>query len=212
MRLLLLVGLIMCFAITLMAQEIPVPQGLEGKVVQEADQRFIELTWQPKASDDAQTVGFNVLVQFPNSDKLLIYQRAGLLYGNSYRFPIYDRIGTTYRFALMGVRNFPELQRSAQSPPVEVQVPSIKLPNIEISNAAYQNGSIRLTWQYNYDIPDLAGYQIYLNSKPLAVAPKDAQNWSKAMTDTGKYIFEIAAITENKVESRKSQKRLVKID
>lgn len=195
-----------------MAQELPQPKGLSASFVVEGNERYILLNWEKEVSDTV-TTGYNILTNFPPDEDLLILGEAGVVYTTSYKYKLTSNRAAKYRFAVMGLQNFPQLKRSRPSEVVEVLVPSTSLPNIEIEKAYYKNGAITLAWDYHAFIKDVKGYHVYLNGQLIETIEKPGQMlWTKKFEEKGKYIFQIAAVTTSGVLSRKSQKKLVKIE
>ncbi|ELR73218.1 hypothetical protein C900_05267 [Fulvivirga imtechensis AK7] len=204
--------ILMAFNYVAMAQELPPPKGLSASFVVENNERYILLNWEKDAGDTL-TTGYNILTNFPPKEDLLILGKAGVVYKTSYKYKLTNNRAAKYRFAVMGLQNFPRLKRSKPSEVVEVLVPSSSLPNIEIEKAYYKDGAITLIWDYDAFIRDVKGYHVYLNGQLIETIEKPGQMlWTKNFEEKGKYIFEIAAITTSGVLSRKSQKKLVKIE
>lgn len=193
------------------AQDIPQPSGLKAEYVVEGSKRYIMLSWD-KDPKDTLTTGYNILMNFPPSKELLILGEAGVIYENIYKYSLQNSRAETYRLAVIGLQNFPQVRRSRMSEEVEVSVPSVGLPNIEIKEIKLENGTVTLVWDYEPFINDIGGYNIYMNNRLFETVEKPGQMvWSKKIQEKGSYIFEICAVSSNGVLSRKSQKRLVKI-
>ncbi|GAA0894201.1 hypothetical protein GCM10009122_38810 [Fulvivirga kasyanovii] len=194
------------------AQKLPVPQGLTAKVVNHENSRAVVLTWN-KSTWHGGELGYNLLVKFPDNNYFLLYQDAGVIYDTTYTFEVADSQSSHWQFAVMAVENFPEVIRSTQSEPVDVILPSLSLPNIEISSLKYENGVVTLVWDYSISISDLKGYNIYVNDDLIDTVDKKGQMaWTDKFQGKGKYIFQISAVSNSGVESSKSQKKLLKIE
>ncbi|UII20013.1 hypothetical protein [Fulvivirga ligni] len=205
--------ILICITTSAFAQDLPVPEGLKGQVISEDGQNYVELTWE-KINFGSERVGFNILVQFPESKNILLYQKAGIIYGNSYKYPVSNSYAANYKFAVMTIKNFPTVIRSEKSEVIDVMVPSVRLPNIRIDEAVADGEQVILKWNYEgKDIPDVYGYNIYLNGALLNTV-RGASNgqWEQSFADQAKLVFEISAVSVTGIESQRSQKKLVKID
>ena len=196
----------------LSAQEVPVPTGLRGEFLATDTTDYVRLTWNAKDENDSITVGYNLLVNYPPNNDLMISGRAGIIYGNTYLYPVNNSKAAVYKFAVRGLTNFPSLKRSEESKIIEVLVPSKKLPFIEIDQFERVNEKIKFTWSYPDDILDLAGFNIYINGQLHSQVPSNDRSIEIQLLEKGKYIFEVSAYSKTNLESPYSQKKLMRID
>ena len=84
-----------------------------------------------------------------------------------YSYPIKYPYGANYRFALVAKADYTVGTTSDQTDIVEVMVPSKSLPMVSSLQATKREGTINLSWDYRYEIPDLAGFRIYSKKKVL---------------------------------------------
>ncbi|MDH5367489.1 MAG: hypothetical protein OEW67_10910 [Cyclobacteriaceae bacterium] len=198
-----------------MAQEVPVPEGLKGKYISTDSVNYINLSWDHKSTTDSLTTGYNILVNFPPEDKLLILGKAGIVFTNNYNFTIKNNYSSKYRFAIIGVQNFPNVKRSLLSDTIEVITPSIVLPNIEIKELKSRGENIILKWEYDYSIADLKGFRVYVNGNIFADENKISSNTDQlyfSYKENGEFIFQLSAVTNSGLESRLSQQKMIAIE
>ena len=197
------------------AQDVPIPQGLNANYIVTDTANYIFLNWAVKESIDEETVGYNVLVNFPPEDKLFVLGEAGLIFKNQYYYEIKTTKAAKYRFAIVGINNFPKIKRSNMSEVVEIVTPSLKLPNVEIQDLKVINEQIILKWNYPYEIPDLVGFRVYANDELLVDEKEIVREDNRlnfAYKEKGNYSFQISAVTITGVQSRLSQKVTIKIE
>lgn len=198
-----------------LAQEVPVPKGLQAKYVESDTANYIQLTWESRDAVDELTVGYNVLVNFPPEDRLVVLGAAGLVFKNEYYFKVQSTYSTKYRFAIMGVNNFPTVRRSTMSEIVEIITPSVSLPNIEIEELRLRGEQIVLKWSYPDNIADLKGFRVYANNELFVDEEEIDRNTHRlffAFKEKQDYVFQISAVTNSGLESRLSQKRFINIE
>lgn len=191
--------------------QVPVPTGLKAKLIQTDSINLVQLSWSKKSNKDSVTVGYNLLTNFPPHEELMISQKAGVVYDTSYLYPISNVRGAKYRFALMGLKNFPKVERSEVSDVVEILVPSTEIPHVQLNKVKQGAGKLIVNWNYPNDIADLSGFKIFLNGELLTEIPSDKRVVEYEVGETGTYIFQVRAYTNN-IESKPSQKRLIKVE
>ncbi|MEP2772958.1 MAG: hypothetical protein ABJH05_12475 [Fulvivirga sp.] len=191
--------------------QVPVPTGLKAKLIQTDSMNLVQLSWSKKSNKDSVTVGYNLLTNFPPHEELMISQKAGVVYDTSYLYPISNVRGAKYRFALMGLKNFPKVERSEVSDVVEILVPSTVIPHVQLNKVKQDAGKLIVNWGYPNDIADLSGFKIFLNDELLTEIPPDKRVVEYEGGETGTYIFQVRAYTNN-IESKPSQKRLIKVE
>ena len=200
---------------SLKAQEIPVPTGLKAEYISKGNLNYVRLSWDKKAEGDTLTQGYQIMTNFPPKEKMLIIGKAGTVFLNIYDYQIKSRYSAKYRFAVVGVNNYPTTTRSASSEVVEVITPSSKLPYIQFKEIKNDGNTITATWDYKHNIADMAGFKIYVNGD-LLIDQQQLDNSTSEYTweleKAGSYVFQISAVTENGIESRLSQKRLIVVN
>ena len=197
------------------AQEVPVPLGLKATYIPTDSVNYIHLLWNKKNNKDQVTIGYNVLIDFPPEDRLVMLGKAGLVFNNEYYFEVKNSTSAKYRFAVLGVNNFPEIKRSKMSEIIEIITPSTSLPNIKIEEVKVRGEQIVLQWNYQHNIADLKGFRVYVNNELLIDEDEiDAKTHRLffAYKEKGKYAFQLTAVTETGIESRFSQKRILNIE
>lgn len=210
MKKIIIISLLSLIAVPAICQ-IPVPTGLKAKLVETDSMNLVLLSWNAKSENDSVTVGYNVLTNFPPHEELMISQKAGVVYDTSYLYPISNARGANYRFALMRLKNFPKVERSEVSEVVEIVVPSIEIPHVQLNKVKQDDRKLIINWDYPNDIADLSGFRIFLNDKLLTEIPSDQREMTYEADGSGTYIFQVMAYTNN-IESRPSQKRLIKVE
>ncbi len=191
--------------------QVPVPTGLKAKLVETDSMNLVLLSWNAKSENDSVTVGYNVLTNFPPHEELMLSQKTGVVYDTSYLYPINNVRGATYKFALMGLKNFPRVERSEMSQVVEILVPSIEIPHVQLNKIKKETEKLIVNWSYPEGIADLSGFKIFLNDELLMEAASSDRSVEYAVAEAGTYIFRVKAFTEN-IESKPSQKRLIKVE
>lgn len=191
--------------------QIPVPTGLSAEVIATDSMNYVTLTWNKKNADDSLTVGYNILSNFPPHSDLMISQKVGVVYDTTYLFPITNSRGATYRFAIMGLSNFPKVQRSDVSKVVDVLVPSTQIPHVNLKKVERENQKLVLHWDYPDTIGDLEGFKILMNNEVVSKTKANKRSLEFPINEDGSYIFQVQAYTSN-VVSKPSQKRLIKIE
>jgi len=210
MRQLLLICIIAVLCASKALGQIPVPTGLSAEVISTDSINFVSLTWNDKSVKDSLTVGYNVLSNYPPHDDLMISQKVGVVYDTTYLFPISNARGATYRFAVVGLSNFPTIQRSEMSMVVEILVPSTQIPYVHLNKVKRDKQRLILNWEYPDSIEDLEGFKILLNDEVVTMVEATKREIEYPVKGNGSYIFQIQAYTKN-IESKPSQSRLIKV-
>lgn len=197
--------LLIVSSIWVVGQTLPAPEGLKGEWNPESGSIF--LNWDSLAEDIA---GYHLFVQQPEQDKYYLWGRAGQIHTNSYEFEVQNRQGGTYRFRVAAFSNFPEVIYGEQSAEILVNVPSRHLPMVKGVEVARKKGDISMSWEYPYEIADLAGFEISLNDSTIRVSTDQSmhkfQNLAKAT-----YSVSINAISDSGVRSQASSPKIVRL-
>lgn len=210
MKKIIIISVLSLIAVTAICQ-VPVPTGLKAKLMETDSMNLVLLSWNAKSENDSVTVGYNVLTNFPPHEELMLSQKTGVVYDTSYLYPINNVRGATYKFALMGLKNFPRVERSEISQVVEILVPSTEIPHVQLNKIKKETEKLIVNWSYPEGIADLSGFKIFLNDELLTEIPSDQREMKYEADGSGTYIFQVMAYTNN-IESRPSQKRLIKVE
>ncbi|MBI4423814.1 MAG: PQQ-binding-like beta-propeller repeat protein [Elusimicrobia bacterium] len=82
--------------------------------------------------------------------------------------------------------------RLSESAPVEFSPPDLSAPTGLVLEAPPEGGALALSWQANPE-PDIAGYRVYRDGKPLAVA-EGLSRLDSGLTDGATYTYRVAAV------------------
>ena len=192
--------------ISLVAQaQIPAPQGLSA--IWNAENRTVQLSWDTLRQDIA---GYHLFVQLPNRDRMLLWSKAGELYVPAYDFEVITNKGGIYKFSVAAFSNFPEVIYGSLSESITIEVPSGRLPMPASLEARLRKDNLTITWEYDNDIFDLAGFEIQLNDSIIKVS-SEVRTFSTDLSEKGDYIVQLRAISTRGLYSAFSGQKLVSV-
>lgn len=180
------------------------PIGLRGSVVKNGGERFVYLAWQ--SPEDAE--GYQLYIDGIMSSGLALDGSAGIIEETKYQFPIKAQYGKEYRFAVSAVNN--NEVEGELSDTLTIFIPSEFLPQINIWPIAKEDSQVTLNWEYPDFIQDLEGFRLYQNGIMVAdesTLGSDVRRWQSEELETGKYSYELEAVTRFDISSQKSKPR-----
>lgn len=183
------------------------PIALRGSVVKNGDERLVYLAWQSPAGE-LDIAGYQLYIDGVMSNGLALDGSAGIIEETKYQFPVKAQYGKEYRFAISALND--DQVEGVLSDTLKIFVPSESLPNLNIWPISKQDFKLTLNWEYPDFIQDLEGFRLYQNGIMIAdesILGKGARSWQSEELETGKYSYELQAVTRFDILSPKSKPR-----
>jgi fibronectin type 3 domain-containing protein len=184
----------------------PQPRNLRGAWKKENGRYFIDLQWDGKKAGDTLTSGYRLYANFPPSKELTYKASIPLITENNYRYEVFNLASATYKFRISAVN--PYGTHSELSDTLTVYAPSQHLDNISFRTVKGDSDRVMLSWEYDKEIKDLAGFRIFRDGKLVAdektLTARERQ-WTDRQVEKGvSYVYEIQAVSMYGIESRRS--------
>jgi hypothetical protein len=190
----------------------PKPQNLTGHWTKDNGKTYIDLNWQQKAKDDSLTSGYQLYALNPMDNKMYLEGSVDLITGNSFRYEVFNRQATKYKFVIAAVSKFKAVGHFSDTAYVTAPTQSLAMP--VIYPYSVDSSKVILNWTYK-DVPDLKGFRVYQNGNLIAsenVLSKDTRKFITPDLKIGEtYQFTLQAITESGIESAPSIPRSVNV-
>ncbi|MDH5604055.1 MAG: hypothetical protein OEY51_08945 [Cyclobacteriaceae bacterium] len=179
--------------------------GLQGRFATEGNDQFIRLSWDP-VPEDSLFLGYLIYANYPPDTSLAREAHLPLLKENAFRYQVSYYYAQTYRFSVSAL--YRTGNESVRSDVLEITVPSLYLPKVNITNVNYIGEQVDIRWIYGQNIPDLTGFMVYINGQPLLNNPLPATRRSLliSMSDlpASRTTLSITAVTRQGLESAPS--------
>lgn len=198
----------MFFTSFIIGQDLPVPEGLNASVIKDKSNRYMQLSWKPV--EDSLNVAYNIFINFPPDSTLYLYGKAGLVWDTVYNIPVSSNYANNYRLSICSIVNFPEVRRSNYAKPIEVFIPTEKLPLLQLKNFSQNNNKVIFEWEYP-EIKDLNAYVFYINDQVANTLEPNDRTFSYTFDNSGTFIIELQAVTITGIASNRTQARVVEI-
>ncbi|UII20014.1 hypothetical protein [Fulvivirga ligni] len=183
------------------------PQNLSAEIIQNGQKRFVRLNWNKPNKNLNHVSEYKLYSRSPWSDHL-VQEGSIEIHTTTYDYEVANKHAATYGFAVSALTE--DYFESPLSDSISILVPSLDLPFVEIWPIAKENKVITLNWKYPDNIIDLAGFRLYQNGEIIAdenqLGPEARQWVSSAMT-SGKYSYQLEAVSESEVKSNLSKPR-----
>jgi len=192
-------------------RDLPSPANLSAEFIRENDTSYVLLKWDKVTLED-KNVGYNIFLNFPPEEKLFLYGKAGVVWNESYRIPIFNEIGSTYSFSVCSIVNFPKVIRSEKAPVLKFTTPTTDLPLLKLSKFSKNDHTVQIEWAYPNDIIDLKGFELIVNEEVKMTTVSEKRSLSYQLEEKGNYNLSLRAITKNGIKSNQTQLRRVIVD
>jgi len=193
-------------------QSLTAPSGIEAELREANGSYHIHLSWNQANSADTITAGYALFTDHGGS---YFGREANLqpIQKEFFNYKVDKNNGARYRFAIAAVDRYQNTSKMSDT--LTVLTPTITLPVMNVWPVQQNAGKVTLNWNYPADIPDLAGFRIYMNNQLIAdessVGP-DTNSWTSSELQPGKYTFQMTAVSAFNITSRNSKPRVFVID
>ena len=143
-------------------------EGLRGRFATEGDRMFINLVWDRVPEDD-RFLGYIIYANYPPDTSMVREAHLPLLQENRFSYPVSYYYAQTYRFSVSAL--YRTGNESVRSDIYEITVPTLYLPKVVITNISDVGDELVVRWMYSQTIPDLEGFNIYINGQQKNNAP-----------------------------------------
>jgi len=189
-----------------------VPQNLKGEINREGESIKLLLNWEKPTLNPEAITEYYLYTSHPNDEKVVKDSSLGKITAESTEYTIHKNSSARYYFAISAVNG--NYEESPLSNKIEIVVPSMSLPFIDIWPLAQEGNAITLNWKYSNEIADLAGFRLFQNGELIAnesTIDETNRQWVVTNLEPGKYSFEMMAISESGVESERSKPRTFEV-
>jgi hypothetical protein len=204
-----------------LSYDTPEPTGIQAEYVENGDEKYMKVSWDPKKIGDTLTRGFRIYQTKRNeSGPDPEYSSAVHVDENttSYKFVVGNAMySSTYGFAVAGVPYLDEWREPRwcydegdKTEFVYVSIPSEHIADVFLKKTIVNPNTVKLHWEFNNHYWDLEGFKLYMNDKLIAdknTLGINAREYILKDLEKGIYDFKIQAYTKFKVNSRSSTVR-----